>query len=190
MNVTSTSSQSPALTPHWAAIARYGNRPAPGGLALVHDFLATRAAGEHVPDLLGNTAQAQAWGTAAVRAWSAKRGTEASTSALTKHDAAKLRELRDAIDDLIAGVPAAVALRSVPTPEMTLRGSGDEICWMPSGEGWQWFCGTILAEVMLSQHAGTWPRLKRCRNAACNAAFYDSSWNNERPWHNAGTCSP
>jgi predicted RNA-binding Zn ribbon-like protein len=190
MNVSLPDTRSPVGIPHWAAIARYGNRPAPGGLALVHDFLDTRSAGEHVPDLLSNAVQAQGWGAAAVLAWSTARRTDAATPALTEYDAAELRELRDAIDTLVAGVPAAVALRSLPTPEMTLRGSGEEICWMPSDGGWQWFSGTILAEVMLSQHAGTWPRLKRCRNTACHATFYDSSWNNAGSFHNAGTCGP
>ena len=174
----------------WAAVARQGNRPAPGGLALVHDFLETRSAGTHQPDLLGTAARARAWGAAAARAWSADYGVDAPTTTMTQHDAARLRELRAAVADLVAGVPTAVALHAMPHPTMTLSGGGDEIRWIPAGAGWRWFLGAILGEVALSQHAGTWKRLKQCRNSSCGATFYDSSWRNTGAWHNARTCAP
>jgi hypothetical protein len=40
----------------WRAIAHHGVRPAPGGLALVHDFLNTRATQENGADPLGSHA--------------------------------------------------------------------------------------------------------------------------------------
>jgi predicted RNA-binding Zn ribbon-like protein len=37
----------------------------------------------------------------------------------------------------------------------------------------------------LSQEAGTWQRMKQCRNPMCRATFYDSSWNNRGVCHHA-----
>ena len=174
----------------WAAVARHGNRPAPGGLALVHDFLETRATGTRHLDLLGTAARARAWGAAASQAWTAGRGGDAPRTTMTEHDAARLRELRAAVVDLLAGVPTAVALHAMPHPKVTVSGHGDEIRWIPAGEGWRWFLGAILGEVAVSQHAGTWQRMKQCRNPACGTTFYDSSWHNASAWHNARTCAP
>ncbi|KAA0093248.1 CGNR zinc finger domain-containing protein [Mycolicibacterium sp. P1-18] len=174
----------------WAAVARHGNRPAPGGLALVHDFLETRSVGTRHPDLLGTAARAQTWGTAAAQAWSAGRHRAVPPTTLTEHDAARLRELRTHLVDVLAGVPTAVALHAMPHPTMTLGGDDDGLRWLPTGEGWRWFLGAILGEVALSQQAGTWQRMKQCRNSACGATFYDSSWRNADVWHNARTCAP
>lgn len=190
MNFTMVDTELPIGAGEWAAVARHGNRPAPGGLALVHDFLETRPAGTYHPDLLGTAARARAWGMAAARAWSSSRGAHAPTTTMSEHDAYRLRELRTAVVDLVAGVPTAVALRAMPHPTMTLGGTGDEIGWIPAGEGWRWFLGAILGEVVLSQHAGNWQRLKQCRNPTCGVTFYDSSWHNTGQWHNASTCAP
>jgi hypothetical protein len=173
----------------WAATGRYGVRPAPDGLALVQDFLNTRASTLTGPDMLCEAAKAEAWGARAVRAWSVGRGTISQLPTLTSHDAAKLRDLRDALDSTLAGVPAANALHLLGTAEFAVAATG-EIRWTPTGHGWRWFYCAILGEVLLSQHTGTWRRLKQCRNVACRATFYDSSWNNGAIWHNRNTCAP
>src|SRR5262245_16545180 len=91
--------------PIWLATARYRLRPAPGGLALVQDFLNSRASEAHGPDMLRDSASAEVWAAHAVHAWSAHRATHCQPPTLTDHDTIKLRELRSLIEDGLAGVP-------------------------------------------------------------------------------------
>ena len=51
----------------WSASHRYELAPAPGGLGLVQDFLNTVGIQEYGPDLLADTALAQAWVSGAAR---------------------------------------------------------------------------------------------------------------------------
>jgi hypothetical protein len=176
-------------TPSWAATGRYGIRPAPGGLALVQDFLNTRASALTGVDMLCDVANADAWAAQAVRAWSMQRETQSQQPTLTAHDADKLRDLRDALDNTLAGVPSTSALYDLGAVKLAISGIG-ELLWTPAGHGWRWCYGAIIGEVLLSRHSGTWHRLKRCRNAACRATFYDSAWHNGTVWHNRNTCDP
>ncbi len=173
----------------WPATERHGLRPAPSGLALVQEFLNTRASTSHGPDLLGDGARAQSWATRVALALSSLRGTDISPPTLTNHDAARLRDLRDTLDGLLTGLHVAGQRHVVGAVELALDERGD-ICPMPTGHGWRWFSSAIWSEVLLSQHTGTWQRLKQCRNPTCRSTFYDRSWNNSAVWHNARTCSP
>lgn len=173
----------------WPATERYGVRPAPDGLGLVQDLLNTRASALTGPDMLGDAANADAWAVRAVQAWSTQRGTVSELATLTAHDARKLRHLRDALDRALAGVPDTNALRDLGAAELTITGIS-ELRWAPIGHGWRWCYGAILGEVLLSQHNGTWRRLKQCHNASCRATFYDSAWHNGTVWHNQNTCAP
>ncbi len=173
-----------ARTP-WRAIARYGVRPRPGGLALVHDFLNTRATQENGADLPGDAMRATQWMRTAIRAWARANSRHYPLQPLTDHDAQRLRKLRDTLLTSLTGVPAD--LQTVGAATFTLAETG-EMSWAPSGAGWRWIYGAILGEVLLSQRTGTWRRLKRCQHEACRAVFYDSSWNNSAVWHNPGMC--
>jgi predicted RNA-binding Zn ribbon-like protein len=169
----------------WRAIARYGVRPAPGGLALVHDLLNTRAIGEKDVDSLGDGRRATQWMRTVVRAWARMTGRRCPSQVLTDTDAAQLRRLRDNLLRSLTALPGEA--EDVGRATLELAGTG-ELSWTPSGVGWRWVYGAVLGEVLLSQHAGTWPRLKQCPNPACGAIFYDSTWNSGAVWHNAGTC--
>jgi len=46
----------------------------------------------------------------------------------------------------------------------------------------------VWGETLLAQRADTWRRLKLCRNAVCNSAFYDRSKNNSGVWHDVKMC--
>lgn len=170
----------------WLAIGRYAVRPAPGGLALVHEFLATGGSRVTGPDLLGSVRTADAWGTRVARLWSSLRGMELTPPALTEFDALKLRELRDVLSRSIGSKFVASSLDGGAV-EFSLDVTG-RCLWIPSGDGWRWYWSAILGEVLLSQHDGTWERLKRCGNHACGATFYDSTWNAAARWHNGRTC--
>ena len=75
----------------WRAIARYGVRPAPDGLALVHDFLNTQASQESDVDLLGDATRATLWMRTAVPAWAHANRRYYPLQPLTDHDAERLR---------------------------------------------------------------------------------------------------
>jgi hypothetical protein len=138
--------------PSWLGAGRYGVRPAPpGGLALVQDFLNTRAHAEKGPDLLGDAEHARVWAATAARNWSVLRGEHYPTLALTDAAAARLRELRDVLDMMLSG-------SRIKPP--------------------RWVGSAIMGEVVLSQETGTWRRMKQCRNPKCRATFYGSSWDN------------
>jgi hypothetical protein len=118
-----------------------------------------------------------------------QRETLSQQPTLTAHDAGKLRDLRDALDNTVAGVPKVSARQDLGSVEFAITGIG-ELHWTPRGHGWRWYYGAIVGEVLLSKHNGTWHRLKQCRNAACRATFYDSAWHNGTIWHNRNTCDP
>jgi len=170
----------------WAASDRFGIATAPGGVALVQDFLNTKAIEEH-PDLLADLTSAQSWLTTAVQAWSTARGDETPPPTLTPADVAKLHALRAAIAGLITGdVSGSPGIGSVPA-SFALSDNGD-VRLEPAGSGWRWLASALWGEILLSQQTGTWRRLKQCHNTDCRSTFYDRSKNNSGVWHNVKVC--
>jgi predicted RNA-binding Zn ribbon-like protein len=47
---------------------------------------------------------------------------------------------------------------------------------------------SLLAVVYESQLLGTWPRLRACRKASCQFAYYDRTKNASRAWCSMATC--
>src|SRR5258707_10527831 len=170
----------------WSASHRYRLAPAPGGLGLVHDFLNTVGLGEYGPDLLADTALAQAWAENAVRTWSALRGLDVQAPSLSDADLSKLRALRDTIAKLVAGEQVAGGARPIPA-SFALSDTG-EVRLQPAGSGWRWLASALWGEILLSQREGTWRRIKRCHNHRCTTTFYDRSKNNSGVWHDVKTC--
>jgi predicted RNA-binding Zn ribbon-like protein len=175
------------MSPFWPATGRYRLRVAPSGLALVQDLINTRAIGDYGPDLLLDGAAASAWAADAASAWSQVSGLPAPTMVLTDRDAGRLRSLRGALRALILeeadsgdGQPDAAA-------DFGLSAAG-QVQLVPRGTGAQWLASAAWTEVLLSQHASTWQRLKCCREPACGSAFYDRSRNNSGVWHDVKTC--
>ena len=173
----------------WPASQRYGLTPAPGGLALVQDFLNTAGIEGSGPDLLADAALAGDWLAAAVREWSDLRGASgpAQRPVPDAADLARLRDLRDAIAALVAGETAAGPARGGVSASFALSETG-EVRLEPAGSGWRWLASALWAEILLSQHDGTWRRIKRCHNPRCASTFYDRSKNNSGVWHNVKTC--
>ncbi|MFC7529369.1 CGNR zinc finger domain-containing protein [Actinoplanes sp. GCM10030250] len=175
----------------WKASARHGVREAPGGFALVQELLNTRTAMAYGPDLLGAAEDAQWWVTEALGTWSRVSGLPAPTLLLSATDLRSLRRLRTAFENVVlAGAnpepdgalpPADVQVSLVPAADGWVR-------LVPTGRGTRWLASALWAEALLAQQAGLWPRLKLCHNAACRAAFFDTSRNNSGVWHDVSTC--
>ncbi|HEX5256216.1 MAG TPA: CGNR zinc finger domain-containing protein [Mycobacterium sp.] len=153
---------------------------------MVQDFLNTRAIDGYGPDLLADQDLAGDWATTAVRAWSSARGVNLRPPELGDADLVKLRGLRATIEQLVAGEPPKRGSGGV-TASFTLSDSG-EVQLYPSGRGWRWLASALWGEILLSQRAGTWRRIKRCHNHRCGSAFYDRSKNNSGVWHDVKTC--
>jgi len=129
--------------PSWLGSGRYGVRPAPpGGLALVQDFLNTRAHAEKGPDLLGDAEHARAWAANAIRNWSVLRGKQYPTLTLTC-DAGHLRELRDVLDMMLNGSRIKPPRHVVGTASIAL-GIARQMSWIPTGHGWFWLGSAIM----------------------------------------------
>ncbi|OBH32449.1 peptide chain release factor 2 [Mycobacterium sp. E342] len=152
---------------------------------MVQDFLNTRGIAGYGPDLLADTALARDWVAEAVRAWSAARGVDLSPPTFDDGDLVKLRALRGTLDSLVAG--EAPIGRSTVTASLAVSGDG-AVRLEPSGTGWRWLASALWAEILLSQQAGTWRRVKQCHNHRCGSTFYDRSKNNSGVWHDVKTC--
>jgi predicted RNA-binding Zn ribbon-like protein len=175
------------MSSSWGASQRYGCATAPGGLGLVQDFLNTRAIDGYGPDLLADPDLAGDWAAAAVRGWSSARDMNLQPPELGDTDLAKLRGLRATVEQLVAGGPPSGRLPGGVTASLTLSDSG-EVRLEPSGSGWRWLASALWSEILLSQQADTWRRLKRCHNHRCGSTFYDRSKNNSGVWHDVKTC--
>lgn len=183
----------------WSATRRIDVRVAPGGLALVQDLVNSQAFGSAVPDLLADAASAARWLAAARDAWESghsadERGPEerAAPARLSEAELRRLRSLRDGFVALCPyGTEGGETLPRLEGRSFPARLSPDaagRVSLRPSGHGVSWLESAVWSEVLLAQLAGTWPRLKLCRNRRCGSAFYDTSRNNSGAWHDVHTC--
>jgi len=172
------------------ATARYKLRPAPGGLALVQDFINTRAIRRYGADLLAQLDTARAWSDEAVAQWAATRGIDVPSLELSDTSLSALREVRASFVALVGGEPDAG--RSIlwlgPVAASIILTPGGGLRLEPAGRDWRWLVSALAGEALLAQHAGTWKRLKLCHNPGCRSAFYDNSKNNSGVWHDVRTC--
>lgn len=183
----------------WVASERYRVRQAPAGLALVQELINTRAIREYAPDLLADRETAERWLTGAAGEWARIHGLDSPDCALSPSDPRALRDLRESFERLLTTTaPASVtdpAPGAAPRPAsgrgMTVRLAPDEagqVRLLPVGRGRGWLESALWSETLLAQRAGTWPRLKICRNSVCGSAFYDTSRNNSGVWHDVRVC--
>ncbi|MBU2662405.1 CGNR zinc finger domain-containing protein [Actinoplanes bogorensis] len=157
-----------------SANARYGVVAAPGGLELVQELLNTCARGitQRTADLLDDAGTAQEWADGMLDRLGVPR------AAVTPVDIAALRELRDALRETLHGRPVPVA------EEITVEVGGDGlVAYGGKGRPSARIRGAVLAEVLLAQARGEWPRFKLCQFPPCDLAFYDGSRNRSARWH-------
>ncbi|MBB3099909.1 CGNR zinc finger domain-containing protein [Actinoplanes hulinensis] len=175
----------------WKASARHGVREAPGGFALVQELLNTRAAMSYAQDLLAATEDAQWWVTDTLTIWSHTSGLSAPTLLLSAADLRSLRRLRTAFEHVVLAGASPEPDSALPPADVQVSLVPDGTGWVrvvPTGRGVRWLASALWAEALSAQQAGMWPRLKLCNNAACRAAFFDTSRNNSGVWHDVSTC--
>jgi predicted RNA-binding Zn ribbon-like protein len=114
---------------------------------------------------------------------------------LGSDDIPPLRELRAALQaEIEAGSGAAPQPQRSPLVHVLARLrlkvtlDDGQFVLVAEGAGWRQVAGTVIADIMVAQQQGIWPRLKACRNPVCSVIFYDSSKNQSRVWDNTSVC--
>lgn len=131
-----------------------------------------------------------------LEAWLASEGFSEGVDGLGLEDVARAAELRDSLTRWIAadGPPTPQALESVNRAgRMTpLRLAVDE-------NGWTRFASTglssvdraigdVLAAIHAAVTAGSWSRLRVCRDPSCGWVFFDRSRNRSGVWCDMAVC--
>ena len=166
-----------------------GGRPkAPGRLELLQRFLNTW--NHELPsdwDRLGTPAKARTW----LRA----KGLISASTRVTARDAARLRELREALRSLVVANDAnSPTLEAVTALRRTARSADLKVELDDSGrtrleptrKGIEAAAAAMLGIVHEAHLLGTWPRLKGCRQ--CGYAFFDRSKNRSASWCAMSIC--
>jgi predicted RNA-binding Zn ribbon-like protein len=167
-----------------------GGRPkAPGRLGLLQRFVNTHNHDLPVEwDRIGDGERAAAW----LR----KKGLVGPADTVSDADAARLRELREAIRELVLAnhgdaPPGAVAIATVARAAAAApvrvvvdeRGLTD---LEPEVVGVDAAVATLLGILHGAQLTGDWRRLKGCRQ--CGYAFFDRSRNRSAAWCSMSIC--
>ena len=153
-----------------------GGRPkAPGRLELLQRFINSH--NHDFPpdwDRLATGSKAQAW----LR----QKGLIGAREQVSDADAARLRELREALRALLAGRPAAVEPARL---RVTVDDAG-RTALAPETAGVEGAVATLLGILHEAQLTGAWSRMKACRK--CEYAFFDRSKNRSAAWCAMSIC--
>lgn len=166
-----------------------GGRPkAPGRLALLQRFVNSH--NHDLPrdwDRIGTAAKAQAW--------LLEKGLVDPGARITGADAARLRELREAIRALAlanhgGGLDAAAAeviRRAAATARLTVEvDDAGRTALEPAAGGVDGAVAALLGILHEAQLTGDWRRMKGCRQ--CGYAFFDRSKNRSATWCAMSIC--
>ena len=166
-----------------------GGRPkAPGRLELLQRFV--NSYNHDFPpawDRLGTAAKAQAW----LR----RKRLVAPGERVSAADAARLRELREALRALAIanqGAPPAAGAADVirtaagAAPLAVALDDAGRTALVPAGRGVDAAVATLLGILHEAQLSGDWSRLKGCRQ--CGYAFFDRSKNRSAAWCAMAIC--
>jgi predicted RNA-binding Zn ribbon-like protein len=160
-----------------------GGRPkAPGRLALLQRFINTH--NHDLPrdwDRIGSAGKA--------REWLNEKGLVEPQGVVTEADAARLRELREAIRRLVIGgeQPEAVAVvrEAGGILRVTVDGEG-RTSLEAARPGVDGAIATLLGILHEAHLTGDWARMKACRQ--CEYAFFDRSRNRSAAWCAMSIC--
>lgn len=165
-----------------------GRAPAPEPLDLVQDFVNTEVP-EWNRDDIGTPA--------ALEAWLRRRGLIRDGDVVDGETFVAARALRAALRDLAlanttGALPTArrraeidAALGAFP---LVVRTGADGPDVAPGGGGARRGLAAIVAVVAAARAAGTWSRLKACRQETCGWLFYDVSRNRSSSWCSMQIC--
>jgi predicted RNA-binding Zn ribbon-like protein len=166
-----------------------GGRPkAPGRLELLQRFINTH--NHDFPpgwDRLGTAKKA--------RAWLREKRLVAPNDPVTAADAARLRELREAIRELLvakqrrtAGAePTDVICAAARVARLSVAvDDAGRTSLEPAHDGVDGAVATLLGILHEAQLTGDWARMKACRQ--CEYAFYDHSRNRSAAWCAMSIC--
>jgi predicted RNA-binding Zn ribbon-like protein len=165
-----------------------GRRKAPGRLELLQRFVNSH--NHDFPpewDRIGTREQAEAW--------LGQKGLVAPGERISDADAARLRELREAIRALAianhGGQPAAAAIDTIRAAAATARlgvaiDATGRTALEPARRGVDGAVATLLGILHDAQLTGDWARLKGCRR--CGYAFFDRSKNRSAAWCAMSIC--
>jgi predicted RNA-binding Zn ribbon-like protein len=164
-------------------------RQAPGALEQVRRFVNTRQIG-HGTERLSDPA--------ALSGWLTGQGLAPAGLRATPTDLAHALELREALRAVLSAhtggepVPPAAARvldEASRRARLALRFSDDgEAALVSEGPGVSGALGRLLAAVHGAITDGTWVRLKACREADCEWAFYDHTKNRSGAWCSMEGC--
>ena len=165
-----------------------GRPPAPHPLGLVQDFVNTE-----VPDFQRDDIATPE----ELAAWLAGRGLAAPTDRVDAALFVEARALRAALRELalantLGTAPAAERQRALDETlrlfPLEVRLDAGRPRLVPSGDGARGGLAAIVAVLAESQAAGTWERLKACRQETCGWVFYDGSRNRSSSWCSMQVC--
>jgi len=164
-------------------------REAPGELALVRDFINTLDL-DSGTDALGDPE--------ALAAWLGERGLGEAHAPADHEDVQRAVAFREALRELALSnndarpvePAAAVTLDAAASRAgLRLRIQPDGTVKLEAGAaGVDGALGRLLVAVYRAMEAGTWSRLKACRNDTCRWAFFDHSRNRSGHWCTMAVC--
>ena len=165
-----------------------GRAPAPAPLRLVQDFVNTE-----VPDFDQDDIATPA----ALTGWLAARGLAKASDEVDAALFVDARALRSALRDLalantLGTAPGGrrrkeidAALHAFP---LVLRLSEGSLRLVPAADGARGGLAAIVAVVAEARAAGSWERVKACRQETCGWVFYDGSRNHSSSWCSMQVC--
>ena len=129
-------------------------------------------------------------------AWLAERAVIGSTTVLSDRDAATIREVREALRDILLGhndepvPPHAVETlnRAAERSRLCLKFSAEGSVLVCETGGADAAVGRIMAAIHTAMADDSWKRLKACRRHDCRWVFYDQSRNASKTWCSMGVC--
>jgi len=161
--------------------------PAPGGLALVQDFINTWDL--QGADRLGEQTTCEAW--------FAGHKLIGPKEHASHSDVRHATEVREALRSLLAvndgGRPGPGAVetlsRAARSAQLAIRFEPDGSAQLePATHGIDAALGKIVGIAFRSIIDGSWKRLKMCRDETCRWAFYDRSKNRSGGWCSMSVC--
>ena len=112
----------------------------------------------------------------------------ARPAAISDAEAARVRDVREALRSAIEGDDSEQLTRAVAGIALYVASSPDGPVLVPAGAGIDAALATILAAAIGGVADGTWARLKICRNDRCRWAYWDASRNRSGVWCTMAVC--